>query len=88
MRKTLLIALAAALPLLGVAGYAAAGGQSELADVRDATAAFHDLATAKAAGYSFELPDTSGKTCIANLDDPAAGAMGVHMAKPAALPMP
>ena len=38
MRKTVLIALAAALPLLGVAGYAAAGGQSELADVRDATA--------------------------------------------------
>ena len=43
MRKTLLIALAAAIPLLAVAGYAAAGGQSELADVRDATAAFHDL---------------------------------------------
>ena len=79
MRKTLLIALAVALPLLGVAGYAAAGGQSELADVRDATAAYHDLATAKAAGYTLELPDTSGNTCIANLDDPAAGAMGVHM---------
>ena len=76
MRKTVLIALAAALPLLGVAGYAAAGGQSELADVRDATAAYHDLATAKAAGYTLELPDTSGNTCIA---DPVAGAMGVHM---------
>ncbi len=36
MRKTLLIALAAAIPLLAVAGYAAAGGQSKLADVRDA----------------------------------------------------
>src|SRR6185503_3685268 len=47
MRKTLLIALAAAIPLLAVAGYAAAGGQSKLADVRDATAAFHDLGTAK-----------------------------------------
>jgi hypothetical protein len=79
MRKTLLIVLAVALPLLGVAGYAAAGGQSELADVRDATAAYHDLATAKAAGYTLELPDTSGNTCIANLDDPLAGAMGVHM---------
>jgi len=79
MRKSLLIALVAALPVLGIAGYAAAGGQSELADVRDATAAFHDLDNAKSAGYSFELPDVSGNTCIANTDDPAAGAMGVHM---------
>jgi hypothetical protein len=79
MRKPLLIAIVAALPVLGIAGYAAAGGQSTLADVRDATAAYHDLATAKAAGYAFELPDTSGQTCIANLDDPSAGAKGVHM---------
>jgi hypothetical protein len=79
MRKRLLIALVAALPVLAVAGYAAAGGQSDLAEARNATAAYHDLETAKAAGYSVELPDTSGETCIANLDDPAAGAMGVHM---------
>src|SRR6476469_6017464 len=31
---------------------------------------------ATAAGYSFRLPDTSGKTCIAQ---PPQGAMGVHM---------
>jgi hypothetical protein len=82
MRKPLLIALAAALPLLGLGGYAMAGGQSELAKARDATAAYHDLETAKAAGYTFELPQTAafgGGTCIANLDDPSQGAMGVHM---------
>lgn len=79
MRKPLLIAIVAALPVFGIAGYAAAGGQSELAAARDATAAYHDLDTAVAAGYDFELPDTSGETCIANLDDPSQGAMGVHM---------
>jgi hypothetical protein len=86
MRK-LLVTAAAVLPLLlGVAAYAAAGGgQSDLAEVRDATAAFHDLDAAKRAGYTLELPDVNGNTCIANLGDPGAGAMGVHMVNPTLL---
>jgi hypothetical protein len=77
MRKRLLIAAAVALPLLAMAGYATAGGgQSALADVRDATAAYHSLAAAKQAGYVLELRTTTGVACIA---DPSAGGMGVHM---------
>jgi hypothetical protein len=81
MRKKLLVACLVVLPLLAIVGYAAAepGGQSSLADARQATARFHDLQTAIDAGYSFELPDVNGKTCIANLTNPSAGAMGVHM---------
>jgi len=79
MRKRLLISVLSVLPLLAVAGYAAAGGQSGLAEARKGTAAFHDLEQAKAAGYDFELPDVNQQTCIANLNDPSAGAMGVHM---------
>jgi hypothetical protein len=82
MRKRLLIALAASVPVLGVAGYAMAGGQSDLADLRQATAKYHDLEVAKAAGYTVELPQTAafgGGTCIAN---GAEGAMGIHMLSP------
>ena len=83
MRKRLFIALVAALPMLAVAGYALAGGQSDLAELRQATAKYHDLAVAKAEGYTVELPQTAafgGGTCIAN---GAEGAMGIHMLSPA-----
>jgi hypothetical protein len=83
MRKKLLIgAVAAMVPVLAVAGFAAAGGQSSLADLRDATAAYHDVEAARAAGYTIELPQTAafgGGTCIAN---GAAGAMGIHLLSP------
>src|SRR5688500_17621293 len=82
MRKRLFIALVAALPMLAVAGYAMAGGQSDLAELRQATAKYHDLAVAKADGYTVELPQTAafgGGTCIAN---GAEGAMGIHMLSP------
>ncbi len=79
MKKSLIGALLAAVPLLAVAGFATAGGQSELAAVRQATAAYHDVDAARAAGYVTELPDVYDETCIANLGDPSAGAMGVHL---------
>jgi hypothetical protein len=58
----------AALVLLGsvlMTARAMAGGQSELAAVRRATAKFHDLAAAEGAGYSrfldcFDLPGVGG----------------------------
>ena len=62
-----------------LASVAFAGGQSQLAEVRAATAAYHDIEAAKDAGYTVELPDIFGKTCIADLRNPSAGAMGVHM---------
>jgi hypothetical protein len=83
MRKALLIAVVAALPVLGVAGYAAAGGgQSSVSELRQATAAYHDIDAARAAGYTLELPQTAafgGGTCVAN---GAAGAMGIHLVSP------
>ena len=86
MRTTM--AVGAALlgaAMIAVVGTAFAGSQSSLAEARQSTDAYHDLAVAQAAGYTLELPDVNGKTCIANLDDQSAGAMGVHMVNPGLL---
>jgi hypothetical protein len=40
------------LPVFAIGAMAASGGQANLAAVREATAKFHDLAAAKAAGYA------------------------------------
>jgi hypothetical protein len=75
-KRRLFVPLLLALPL-ALAGVACSGAR--LADVRDAvpaTAAFHDLDKAVAAGYSYELPELSGTTCIT---EPGEGGMGVHM---------
>ena len=72
MKKLLLICLAA-VPLAAAAIAFAASG---LDGAKPATARFHDLDQAIAAGYSFRLPELSGKTCIVQ---PGQGAMGVHM---------
>jgi len=79
--RVLIVAL---LPLLAITVVASAfgGGQSELSSSRQATAKYHDLQTAIAAGYTVELPQTEafgGGTCIAN---GAEGAMGIHMLSP------
>lgn len=72
--------LIAPIVVIGVlAGAALGGGESELAELRQATAKYHDLQTAIDAGYVTELPQTAafgGGTCIAN---GAEGAMGIHM---------
>ena len=84
MRKSILVAVATLLPVLGIAGFAAAGGgQSSLADLRNATARYHDIDVAKAEHpQAFELEQTAafgGGSCIA---DPNAGAMGIHLMLP------
>ena len=74
------LAAALVLGLLPLAGIALAGvGQSGLAGARAATAAFHDLEAAKAAGYVAMVADLAGIECIAH---PTDGAMGVHMLNP------
>jgi hypothetical protein len=70
-RKYILVA--AVLPALALAGVAIASGI--FAAARGATAAYHDVDAAIAAGYSFRLPDLSGATCI----ESSEGGMGVHM---------
>jgi hypothetical protein len=78
--------------LLGLAALVAGGtamadsqsspSTSSLKDVRAATAAYRSVAAAKSAGYTLELKDVYNKACIANLNEPSAGAMGVHMVNP------
>ncbi len=80
-RRALVVCLAV-LPVLVVAGYAAAGGRGPMDGAAPATARFHDLDAAVAAGYSVRVADINGVTCIAQ---PGAGAMGVHMLNPALL---
>lgn len=46
----------------------------QVAQMRVATAKFHNIANAEAAGYGL-LPDTAGLTCISM---PGVGGMGVH----------
>ena len=80
-RKLLLGAIVAVVPVLAIAGFAAAGGgQSSLAELRDATAKYHDIDVALATHDAVELPQTAaygGGTCIA--DAGGAGAMGIHL---------
>ena len=59
-------------------------GQSDVASARNATASFHDLATANAAGYSVQVADNQNLTCIA--DPGGAGAMGIHYLNPSLVP--
>jgi hypothetical protein len=58
-------------------------GQSAVAAARTATARFHDLDAAKAAGYAVRVADVNGITCI---DNPGTGAMGVHYLNPSLVP--
>lgn len=84
-RTRALIALAVVLAVpAAVAGIAAAhGGHGDsLSDARRATARFHDLDRALAAGYTLRLPELSGETCIVQ---PGEGAMGVHQVNTALL---
>ena len=79
MRKRIAVAIAAALPVLAIGGYAAASGQSELAEVRQVTARYHDVDAAKAAGYELGYVNAAGTRIITGcIAHPTAGAMGYH----------
>jgi hypothetical protein len=58
--------------------------RSEVAAAKIATARFHEMGAANAAGYTVRVADTQGLTCIA--DPGGAGAMGVHYLNPAQIP--
>lgn len=82
-RRRGILAVLLVLGLLPLAGIAlAGGGQSGLAGAREATAAYHDIAAADAAGYQVHVAELSGATCIANGAD---GAMGDHFVNGALL---
>jgi hypothetical protein len=68
-----LLVLAGALAVAGAA--AATDGGDGLSSARSATAGFHRLERAKAAGYAAKVVDVNGISCIAQ---PGVGTMGVH----------
>jgi hypothetical protein len=69
-----------AVPVLVATGVAFAAAAFDGA--KSATARFHDLDQAQAAGYTVRVADAAGLTCIAQ---PGQGAMGVHMLNPSLL---
>jgi hypothetical protein len=74
--KTLIGVAAAAIMLLATPSPANAGAE-DLSTARAATAQFHQVDAAKAAGYSILVRDLAGITCI---DSPGVGVMGIHYA--------
>ena len=75
------VVLGAILATLFVPGLASAG-QQELAAVRAATAEFHDLDAAIAAGYELGYVNGAGVRIITGcIKHPSAGAMGYHYFK-------
>src|SRR6476659_9893477 len=81
-RKRLLVLFAIALAVLIPAGMAIADGRGELDGSVPATAKFHDINVATAAGYNVTVEDLAKKTCIAQA---GAGGMGVHRLDPTLL---
>jgi hypothetical protein len=75
-RRHFLVLCIATAPFAALAGLALAAGtnSSQFAAAKQATAAFHDLNTAEAAGYG-EFRDAAGIACI---ELAGAGGMGVH----------
>ena len=78
--KRILVLLAVVVPVLAAVGVAI--GASAFDGATSATARFHDLEQAKAAGYTVKIVDLAGIECIAQ---PGKGAMGVHMLNPSLL---
>lgn len=72
MTKRTLVALAIIAGLVAGAAPAMANGQSDLAEARNGTARFHNVAHAEAAGYASTLEALG---CFHN---PGVGGMGLH----------
>jgi len=82
-RKALIAVLAAVALLLTTAAVSSADNDG-LNAARAATAQFHRLDTAAAAGYTVEVSDLSGFTCIDDIVG-HTGAMGIHFLNPSLL---
>src|SRR2546428_10160490 len=79
--KPLITASAMAIVLLATPSSANAAADG-LSTARAATAQFHQLEAANAAGYGILVRDLAGLTCI---DSPGIGVMGIHYANGLAL---
>ena len=78
IRFALLVAVAGVITL-GGSVLTAAGGDSDIAIVRQVTARFHDVDAAKAAGYELGYVNGAGNRIITGcIAHPTAGVMGYH----------
>jgi hypothetical protein len=85
-RRLGLTVAAVCLSLAGAgAAYASASASpasptagKQLAEIRAATAKYHSLDAAKAAGWNTLFADVNGLTCIEDTDTPSMGGMGFH----------
>ena len=84
MTTRALLSVVAAAGLLLVTAASATAGDDGLSAARAATAQFHQLDAAQAAGYTVEVADLNGLTCIDDLVG-HTGAMGVHFLNPSLL---
>ena len=82
-RKALLGVVGAVVLLLATAA-AASAGDDGLSAARAATAQFHQLDAAKAAGYTAEVIDLNGFACIDDIVGHTGG-MGIHFLNPSLL---
>ena len=83
VRRTLLAGLATVGLILTTAAGAGADNDG-LSAARAATAPFHQLDAARAAGYTIEVADLNGLTCIDDIVG-HTGAMGIHFLNPSLL---
>jgi hypothetical protein len=85
VRRGRLLAAATAVLALAGAGAAYSGstpanahGGTLPAQIRAATARYHDLGSAQDAGWNTLFADVNGLTCIEDTDTPSMGGMGYH----------
>ncbi len=81
MTRRALLAVVATVALLLTTAAVATADNDGLSAARAATAPFHDLAAANAAGYTVEVSDLNGFTCIDDITG-HTGAMGIHFLNP------
>lgn len=74
-RKRSIVLCLVVLPVLVLAGVAAAGWRGPFQNTVPPTARYQNIDAAIADGYSFRLPDLAGNTCI---EQAGKGGMGVH----------
>ena len=81
MKGKVLLGVVAALGLLLTTSAAATANEGGLTAVRRATAQFHEIAAAQAAGYTVEVIDRNGFACIDDIVGHTGG-MGIHFLNP------
>ncbi len=84
MTRKVLLGVAGAVVLLLATAAAATADNDGLSVARAATAQFHRLDAAKAAGYTVEVADLNGITCIDDIVGHTGG-MGIHFLNPGLL---